>query len=127
MPLPSPSFLPLVLGLACTPSTGGTPRVSILAPQDGESVCGPDVPVELAVERLTLVEPDTDGGAGTGHIDVMLNGQDALMAASQDFTLRGVEEGAWQLKVELSNADHTPVQPYAGDFVYIPYFQALTT
>ena len=121
MRLPSPRrllFALLAPVLACTPDAT-TPSVSLLAPEDGAEICGSDVAVALAVEGLTLVDPDTDGGAGTGHVDVMLNGQDALMAASQDFTLHGVEVGSWQLKVELSNADHTPVEPYAGDFVYI--------
>ncbi len=121
--LPSPRVLPLGLALACTPDTV-PPSVSILAPEEGAALCGPDVAVELAVEGLTLVDPNTDGGAGTGHVDVMLNGQDALMAASESFTLHGVEAGAWQLKVELSNADHTPVEPYAGDFLYIDVLPA---
>ena len=30
-----------------------------------------------------------------------------------------VADGLYQLKVELSNADHTAVEPYAGDFVYV--------
>jgi len=122
MPLPSLRALPflaLASPLACAPGTDGTPSVRILAPTDGASLCDPDVDVALAVEGITLFDPATDGGQGTGHVDVMLNGQDALMTASEAFTLHGVEVGAWQLKVELSNADHTPVEPYAGDFVYI--------
>ena len=127
VPLPSLRALPflaLASPLACTPGMGDTPSVRILAPADGASLCGADVDVALEVEGLALVDPTTDGGAGTGHVDVMLNGQDALMAASEAFTLHGVEVGAWQLKVELSNADHTPVEPYAGDFVYIDVLPA---
>jgi hypothetical protein len=36
----------------------------------------------------------------------------------------GVEAGEYQLKAELSNADHTPVDPYAGAFVYITVTEA---
>ncbi len=117
MRLPSPPLL-LLPALACSPDAG-PPSVRILAPADGERICGSSVPVELEVEGLTLVDVAEDGGPGTGHVDVMLNGQEAHMTSAESFTLVDVAAGAWQLKVELSNADHTPVEPYAGDFVYI--------
>ena len=49
----------------------------------------------------------------------MLNGQDADMIWDESTDIEGVADGLYQLKVELSNADHTPITPYAGDLVYI--------
>ena len=116
----------LTLAAACsaddTPVNGGDPTVRILTPQDGDSVCGDPLHVELEVHNLTLVEPvgDPDQAVpGTGHADLMLNGQDADMVWDTSADIEGVTDGEWQLKVELSNADHTPVEPYAADLIYV--------
>ena len=101
---------------------GGDPYVKILTPEDGETVCGDPLHVELEVDNLTLVEPvdDPDQAVrGTGHADLMLNGQDADMVWDTTADIEGVHDGEWQLKVELSNADHTPVEPYAADLIYV--------
>ncbi|MDP2316280.1 MAG: hypothetical protein Q8P41_25505 [Pseudomonadota bacterium] len=79
------------------------------------------------MEGLILVDPyapEEDPEPGTGHIDLMLNGQDAVMGGAESLEVPDVADGVWQLKVELSNADHTPVQPYAGDFLYITVTEA---
>jgi hypothetical protein len=110
----------LVLALACAAPEEGPPAITIVSPADGSVVCGEPLEVTLAVSGLTLVPPESgDTTPGTGHVDVMLNGQDVAMTGTERFEVTGVPEGAYQLKVELSNADHTPVEPYAGDLVYI--------
>lgn len=100
----------------------GDPYVQILTPTEGETVCGDPLLVEVEVANLTLVPPVEDpeqAEAGTGHVDIMLNGQDADMVWETTAEIEGVEDGEYQLKVELSYADHTPVEPYAGDLIYI--------
>ena len=117
--------LVLVVAVAsCTGSEsgGGEPSISIVEPVDGATVCGTPLHVVVDVENLELVPPvddPEDALPGTGHVDIMLNGQDAAMVAVTTTDLPDVGEGEWQLKVELSNADHTPVLPYAGDLIYI--------
>ena len=105
---------------------GGEPYVAILEPLDEETVCGDPLRVVVDVANFELVEPVEDPAqaeSGTGHVDIMLNGQDADMIWDTTTDIAGVDEGVWQLKVELSNADHTPVEPYVGDLVYITVSQ----
>ena len=118
----------LMLLLACAgesqddSGTNGDPFVAILTPAADAIVCGSPLVVEVEVRNLTLVAPVTDTAdaePGTGHVDIMLNGQDAAMIWDMRAEISEVEDGPWQLKVELSNADHTPVEPYAGDLIYI--------
>ena len=121
-------MLLFVLCLACLDGgssalvNGGDPYVAILSPTDGETVCGDPLQIEVDVANFELVEPTGDAEQaepGTGHIDIMLNGQDADMIWDTSTEIPGVVETTWQLKVELSNADHTPVEPYAGDLIYL--------
>ena len=115
----------LLLALACATPDEGPPAVTIVSPADGATVCGAPLAVTLEVSGLTLVPPeDTDAAPGSGHVDVMLNGQDVAMTGTERFEVTGVPEGAYQLKVELSNADHTAIEPYAGDLVYIDVTEA---
>lgn len=119
----------VLLLLACTGGegdstlvNGGDPYIALLAPDDGDVVCGAPLRVEVEVANLELVAPVADvttAEPGTGHIDITLNGQDAAMVWETETDLSDVADGEWQLKVELSNADHTAVEPYAGDLVYV--------
>jgi hypothetical protein len=112
-----PALLLVLLGCGGEPEAAS---ISILSPQDGAIVCGPLLVVELEVAGIELVDPY--GGTeepGTGHIDIALNGQDVAMSDAERVEIPDVSDGVYQLKAELSNADHTPVEPYAGDFVYI--------
>jgi len=100
----------------------GPASVAILAPADGEVVCGSPLVVETEVSGIDLIDPydpPDPPPPGSGHLDVMLNGQDAAMSDQEVVEIALVEDGEYQLKVELSNADHTPLEPYAGDFLYI--------
>ena len=98
--------------------------MAILVPADGATVCGTPLHVELDVQGLAFTDPDDLDGP---HVDVMLNGQDVRMVAADSFDLPDVADAAWQLKVELSGADHAPIVPYAGDFVYVTVAEAACT
>lgn len=98
--------------------------VEILAPADGATVCT-TFDVELDIRGVILVDPYTPPDPlpeGAAHVDLTLNGVDAEMAQTESLTLGppNIESGfMYQLKVELSAADHTPIDPYAGDFIYV--------
>jgi hypothetical protein len=98
--------------------------VAILVPEDGATVCGAPLRVELDVRGVVFDDPaDLEGP----HVDVMLNGQDVRMIAAEAFDVPDVADAVWQLKVELSGADHAPIVPYAGDFVYVTVAEAACT
>jgi hypothetical protein len=110
-----------VAWLVGCPAEEGAPALLIAAPVDGTVVCGSPLHVELEVTDFVLV-PLTDGTdvePGTGHVDVYLNGQPATMVEALSFDLPEVAPGAWQLRAELVNADHTAIDPYVGDLVYV--------
>lgn len=119
----------ILLLLACTSGAddaalvnGGDPYIELVSPQEGDTVCGTPLAVEVYVANMELVEPVEDASfaeSGTGHVDITLNGQDAAMVWEEHADLDDVADGEYQLKVELSNADHTAVEPYAGDLAYI--------
>ncbi len=118
----------LTLLLACVSTAAETPSVTIASPLDGATVCGTPLAVKVDVDGIVLVDPYGDvTDPGTGHVDVMLNGQDVAMTATERFEVDDVPEGAYQLKVELSNADHTPIAPYAGDLIYVSVSEAACT
>jgi hypothetical protein len=109
--------------LACVNGVpDATPSIAIISPADEAVVCGSPLLVSAEVEGLVLVEPTedpADNRPGEGHIDVTLNGQDAAMAWTEEIVISEVAAGEYQLKVELVNADHTAVVPYAGDLIYL--------
>lgn len=118
-----------LLALACdngeAPDSAaeGDPTIALISPREGQTVCRDPLSVVVEVTGLELVPPPadaTEAEPGTGHIDVTLNGQEAEMVWESEFEVIGWDnDGEYQLKVELSNADHTAVEPYAGDLVYI--------
>lgn len=118
----------LFLLLACSGApddTGGSPTIEILSPTDEAVVCGTPLVIDTKVENIVLVEPFPEGSteepaAGTGHLDVALNGQeeDDWMSGAETILLPDIPDGYYRITAELSNADHTPIEPYAGDLVY---------
>ena len=109
-------------GAVDTSINRGAPLVTIASPEDGATVCGSPLVVQVEVANLTLAAPvsdPADAAPGTGHVDIMLNGQDADMIWDDTAEIEDVADGAWQLKVELSGADHAPIEPYTYDLIYI--------
>ncbi|MBK9644565.1 MAG: hypothetical protein IPO67_05350 [Deltaproteobacteria bacterium] len=97
------SFL-LLAAVGCGPG-----EVVILSPVDGEALCGDPMVLQLDVSGFRLVAPtgDETHREGRGHLDVVLNGQDAAMIWEEQANI-GVEAGVWRLRVELSYDDHSP-------------------
>lgn len=128
-------MIALVLLVACSGSesdsgsaTGGDVSVELVTPTEGSTVCGTPLFVEFEVFNMELVpweETPENPQPGTGHADIVLNGQDATMVWVTTAEIDDVPDGEYQIKVELSNADHTPVTPYAGDLAYITVAQAV--
>ena len=99
---------------------GGPPALEFLAPVDGSTTCGDPLHVVLDVQSFELVEPGQEEGElpeGTGHVDLTLNGQVVNMTAETEFDL-SAEPGEYQLRAELVNADHSPIDPYVGATIY---------
>lgn len=103
-----PRWLFALGALGCGPG-----EVLILSPQDGEALCGDPMFLELDVTGFKLVAPTSDETRreGRGHLDVLLNGQEAAMIWAEQANI-GVEAGVWRLRVELSYDDHSPTGAY---------------
>lgn len=129
--MPTTAALVLLVLAACDGATaddsaaddGPAPTLSIVEPVDGAEVCSTSFHVVLDIQNLTLVDPYDPPDPlppGSGHVDVMLNGVDVEMTQAEELDITTAMDGfEYQLKAELSNADHTPIEPYAGDFLYI--------
>jgi hypothetical protein len=114
----------LGLLLACGEGkdTDGEASIAILSPTDGAVVCGLPLDVTVEVTGVELADPylpEDQIEEGMAHIDVSLNGQESVMAGEESFEIPDVTDGEYQLKVELSGADHEPIEPYAGDYIYV--------
>ncbi len=111
----------LLVACESTPTYDGPPTITLLEPADEATVCT-TFHVVMAIENLTLVDPNDPPDPlppDSGHVDVMINGQDVEMLQGEELDITWDESPLLQLKAELSNADHTPIEPYAGDFVYV--------
>ncbi len=110
----------LLLLAAAACAEVGVPAIVVLEPVDGEAVCGSPLVVQVEVSDFELipVEDGVDQPYGSGHVDVFLNGQSVAMGDQTTYDLT-VEEGDVQLRVELVNANHTSLEPYAGQTVYV--------
>ncbi len=108
---------------ADTAEPSGPPTIVILEPAPDATVCSTSFHVRLQIDHLTLVDPYTPPDPlppNSGHVDVTLNGLDVDMIQGEELDIAAAQSGfEYQLKAELSNADHTPIEPYAGDFIYI--------
>ena len=104
-----------LFALACT---AGTPSLTILAPVEDAVVCGSPLVIALDITDFTLEAPGGDVRPGVGHCDLSLNGQDVAMTAEPTVEVDDVADGLYQITAALVNADHTALDPYAGDTVY---------
>ncbi len=118
-----PLFLALAPLLSACPETAQDPRITLLSPKEGDVVCGEPLQVEVQVENFTLTEEEGgvyDEPDGTGHAHVYLNGQEVLQGGGESMEVPGpIADGAWQVKVDLANANHSPVEPYTSDTAVI--------
>lgn len=108
-------MLPWLWAIGCA---APAPSVQIVAPIEDAVVCGDPLVVTLQIVDFTLEEPGGEGGDGVGHCDLTLNGQSAAMTADPHVEIPDVADGLWQITAVLVNADHSALEPYAGDTVY---------
>lgn len=112
-----PSWLLSLAALGCGPG-----EIWILNPAESSLACGDPMRLELEVTNFKLVAPSGDETRreGQGHIDVLLNGQEAAMIWAEEARI-GVEPGVWRLRVELSYDDHSPTGAFDElDFIVDP-------
>lgn len=118
-------LVPLLVALcACTPEEEGPITVRFVTPQDGDVVCGDPFTGTLALTNFVLEDAYSDDPADVasnrGHGHIYMNGQEVVETYADDFVAdEPVEDGAYQLKVDLAHLDHSPVEPYVSDLIYI--------
>ncbi len=132
------TLLLLSLGAACSTGSGADsapvddsgchPALAIVSPTDGATVCSTAFEVKLDISGITLLDPYDPPDPlppCAGHVDLDLNGVDANMTGTDTTTITTAEDGfEYRLKAELSNADHTPMDPYVGQYVFITASEA---
>ena len=115
----------LVLLFACAgaspDSASGPPALTLLAPADGDVVCGDPLRISTRVENFTLTEEvaTDDPALDKGHIHLYLNGQEAATSYTPDFEVPDIVEGEKQLRVELGLTNHEALDPYVGTTIYV--------
>ncbi len=126
--------------LACTgtnaDSTSGAPSLTLISPVDGDTVCGGPLEVVTKVENFTLTNQTIENPPpNEGHMHVYLNGQEAAQSDSENVTITDepngdgapVNDGPWQLSLDLALADHSPLVPFVGTYIYITVDNTLCT
>jgi hypothetical protein len=117
------STLTALLGMSsgCDGSEpAGPPMLSLDSPADGDTVCGTPLRVATTIENFTLTNEDIEDAPGNvGHMHVYLNGQEVAQSDQEVVEVNDVEDGAWQLRVDLALANHNALDPYVGETIYI--------
>lgn len=112
-------------------AAAGEPRVEISSPQQGATVEGPDVTVELEAVGFQVVEAgDTTANSGHHHLfldrDVSPAGAPIpteegyiihMGTGAAEYTFEAVEAGEHQLIAVVGDAVHVPVDPPLADTV----------
>lgn len=121
--------LTLAIGVGVLPGCASKgpdaePFVAFVSPEDEAIICGDPFEAEARVEGFELIEevitdPD-ELPEGQGHTHFFLNGQYVYEGSTERVTFdEPVEDGAYQFKVELANANHAAVEPYVYDLIYV--------
>jgi hypothetical protein len=128
---PEPSDAPVPAQEAEAPSVPGT--VSILEPQDGSTVTGPDLRVVMDVSGLQVVEAGVFE-PGTGHHHIFLNADvtpmDAVIPVDQpgivhlglaqtEYVFENVPPGEHRLIAVVADGAHIPLDPPVVDTVFV--------
>jgi hypothetical protein len=105
----------VLLGCGDGGDSAGAPTLTLLAPADGDTVCGDPLVVQVDVENFTLTNEDKeDSPDDLGHLHVYLNGQEVAQAGRETVEIRDVADGDYQLKTDLALANHDALVPYVG-------------
>ena len=92
------------------------PRVHLLAPEEGDTVCGDPFALSVTVDNFHMVGFDSEERReGYGHVDIQLNGQNRWMTYKSEFEIPHVDEGIYLVKALLVYEDHLPVEPEVSD------------
>src|SRR5688500_13137469 len=98
----------LVAFVGCTgPEPVVGPTVLILVPEDGATVCGPPLHVELETADFARAPMGGEATEGEGHVDFTPNGQAAWMTIEPVFDTEIADDGTYVLAAALVYADHT--------------------
>lgn len=98
--------------------------IKILSPADGWSPTGDRMEVQVAVTGLKLdgtkIGQPASQNPGVGHWHVYVDGKYAGLSVSDVISLPNdampvIAPGPHEIKVELHNTDHTPLQPEVTD------------
>jgi len=124
---------PLLAGLSmalagCSDVEEEAPTVGLLTPEEGATVCGTSLAVELEVTNFELEEPGEhararvapshEEGESSGHIDLSLDGQVVAMEGTTETTLEGtIPDGEHTLTAVLVDEEHQPIEPATEDSV----------
>lgn len=94
------------------------PSLTIVSPQEGQTIYGDRVPILFAVENFQIVDPTNypANAAGQGHVHVWLDDQNPTRESAkkvfEDSTIYSdVPPGDHTLKAELINNNHSPLTP----------------
>jgi len=107
----------------------GDPSISIVEPADGATV-GDRVEVQVQVDGFTLdgtkIGQPAARNAGVGHWHVYVDGKYAGLSVSDVISLPNdamptIAAGQHEIKVQLHNTDHTPLQPEVTDTVNVTF------
>jgi hypothetical protein len=113
----------LAMAMACdsgTDSTAGAPAITLVSPQDGAVVCGTPLVVVAEIENFRLTNKTIeDAPPDLGHMHVYLNGQEVAQADEETVIVNDVADALYQLKIDISHADHSALDPYVGDLAYV--------
>jgi len=117
-------MLLLSLFLACDggddSSAEGPISLTLLSPQEGDTVCGTPLMVVTQVDNFTLTnETIEDAPSNIGHLHVYLNGQEVSQSDQEEIPVPDVVDAPYQLKVDLALSNHQALNPYVGSVVYI--------
>jgi hypothetical protein len=115
-----------------TSSGGGSSSasISVIEPDDGFTVSGDRFEVRVNVDGLTLdgtkIGLPAAQNAGIGHWHVYVDGKYAGLSVSDVISLPNdampsIAPGAHEIKVQLHNTDHTPLEPEVTDTVNVTF------
>jgi hypothetical protein len=123
---------------AAEPTSGGgssSASISVVEPDDGFTVDGDRLEVRVDVEGLTLdgtkIGLPAAQNAGVGHWHIYVDGKYAGLSVSDVISLPSdampkMGAGEHEIRVQLHNTDHTPVEPEATDTINVNVPEELT-
>ncbi|MDQ3877445.1 MAG: DUF4399 domain-containing protein [Actinomycetota bacterium] len=103
-------------GAGSTPRPSSPARLTIVTPQNGAVVKGPDVPMKLELDGGKVVQPmgnmsGMEIDPREGHIHITVDGQLISMNYGLHEPLKNLSAGTHTLRAEFVATDHMPFDP----------------